>query len=100
MEDFSEKRSPLAPLVDKVNGWGAGPNPLLNTPDEAGRIAGFWHGVWHGAIAPITLIKALFSDDVHVFEPHNSGNGYIAGFLLGVLLWAGGGRSGGPRRRS
>ena len=99
MEELSKNPGPLARVTGRVNRWGAGPNPLRGEPDPAGRVAGFWLGVWHGAIAPVTLIKALFADDVYVFEPHNTGNGYVAGFLLGVLLWAGGGRAGAPRRR-
>ena len=60
MEELSKNPGPLARVIDRVNGWGAGPNPLRGEPDAAGRVAGFWLGVWHGAIAPVTLIKALF----------------------------------------
>jgi hypothetical protein len=96
--DMFSSEGRLAPVIEKMGGWRAGANPLINTPDEAGRIAGFWLGVWHGFIAPVSFVRSLFNDDVHVFEVHNSGTGYVAGFLLGVLLWAGGGR-GGARRR-
>lgn len=99
MEKLMAADGPMAPLMEKLGAWRAGPNPLENTPDEAGRIAGFWLGVWHGFIAPVTAIRSLLSKDVHVYEVHNSGNGYMLGFLLGVLLWAGGGRAGAPRRR-
>lgn len=88
---------PLAPVIEKLGGWRAGPNPLVNTPDESGRIAGFWLGMWHGFVAPVNVVRSLFNDSVHVFEVHNSGNGYVFGFLLGVMLWAGG-RAGSPRR--
>ncbi len=71
----------------------AGPNPAANTPNDEGRVAGFWLGLWHGMIAPVTLIVSLFSDEVHVYEVHNSGNWYVFGFLLGVTaIWGGGGR--------
>jgi len=37
---------------------------------------------------------------VHVYEVHNTGNGYIFGFLLGiVLIWGGGGGGIASRRR-
>ncbi len=78
----------------------AGPDPLVNTPDEGGRVAGFWLGLWHGIIAPVTFIISLFSDKVHVFEVHNNGNWYVFGFLLGLaLVWGGGGGRAARRRR-
>lgn len=77
----------------------AGPNALVNTPDEAGRVAGFWQGLWHGIIAPVTFVISLFSDTVHVFETHNNGNWYVFGFLLGLMaVWGGGGRASSRRR--
>ena len=30
-----------------------GPNPLLNTADEHGRVAGIALGLWHGIISPV-----------------------------------------------
>ncbi len=77
----------------------AGPNPAVNTPNEEGHVAGFWLGLWHGIIAPITFVISLFSDKVHVYEVHNSGKGYVAGFLLGLsLMRGGGGRMNSSRR--
>lgn len=53
--------------------------------DEA---AGFWAGLWHGAISLITLIISFFSDTVRIYELNNSGGWYDLGFLLGVLcIW-------------
>lgn len=88
----ADELGPLAVLQQRVAGWSAGPNPAEGTPDANGRTAGFLLGVWHGARAPITLVRSLFRDDVHVFEVHNTGKGYLFGFLLGVTLWAGGPR--------
>ena len=83
-----------------LGGCVAGPNPAINTPNEAGRVAGFWLGLWHGIIAPITFIISLFSSNVQVYEVHNDGNWYVFGFLLGLTaLWGGGGRASRSRRR-
>ena len=68
----------------------AGPNELRNTPDEDGEVAGFWKGLWHGLIAPITFIISLFSKSVYVFEVHNNGGWYTFGFLLGASATLGG----------
>ena len=77
----------------------AGTNESVNIPNETGRVAGFWQGLWHGIIAPITFIVSLFSDKVHVFEVHNNGNWYVFGFLLGLTtVWSGGGRASARRR--
>jgi hypothetical protein len=77
----------------------AGPNAMVNTPNEEGRVAGFWQGLWHGIIAPVTFVISLFSDKVHVFETHNNGNWYVFGFLLGLTAIWGGGGSAASRRR-
>ena len=77
----------------------AGPNALVNTPNEEGRVAGFWLGLWHGIIEPITFIISLFSDKVHVYEVHNNGNWYTFGFLLELAIVLGGGGGGAAQRR-
>jgi hypothetical protein len=77
----------------------AGPNPALDTgPDPAG----FWLGLWHGLIAPVTFIVSLFTDDVSIYETQNSGNWYDVGFMIGISTVFGGGGGGGAaasRRR-
>lgn len=78
----------------------AGPNPSVNVPNEAGQVAGFWLGLWHGIIAPATFVISLFSSTVHVFEVHNNGAWYVFGFLVGLAaVWGGGGRGLGAKRR-
>lgn len=52
--------------------------------------AGFWVGLWHGFISWVTLIIGIFSDQVRVYEIHNTGGWYDLGFLLGVGIWGGG----------
>ena len=100
MQKIAITEGPLAPVFEKLGAWSAGPNPAVNTPDEAGRIAGFWQGLWHGTTAPVALVTSLFRPNVHVFEVHNNGKPYIAGFLLGVMtVWGGGSRAGARRSR-
>jgi hypothetical protein len=80
-------------------GCAAGTNPLVGTGGDEGSVAGFWKGLWHGFILLFTFIISLFSDSVHVYEVHNSGSWYDFGFLLGAMIFFGGG-SGGAGRRS
>ncbi len=53
--------------------------------------AGFWVGLWHGAISFITLVIGVFDDDVLVYELRNTGGWYDLGFLVGVAcVWGSG----------
>jgi hypothetical protein len=76
-----------------------GPNPLAMSPDERGKVAGFWRGVLHGSIAPITFIISLFNPNVHMYEVHNNGGWYNFGYLLGLIVILGGSGGGASRRR-
>ena len=46
--------------------------------------AGFWAGLWHGIISPITFIVSLFFPQVRIYETNNRGRWYDFGFILGV----------------
>lgn len=82
---------PLVVLgVLALAGCAAGVNPEAGTAAPGGDIAGFWLGLWHGVIAPITFIVSLFSDGVNVYEVHNNGNWYNFGFVLGAVVLIGG----------
>jgi hypothetical protein len=73
----------------------AGGNDTVQGPDPAG----FWLGLWHGIISPITFLVSLFRDDVNIYEVHNNGNWYDAGFMLGVsTIFSGSARSGSTAR--
>ena len=77
-----------------VAGCAAGTNPTVDVLDAAGKSAGFWSGLWHGVISPITFIISLFSDNVNVYEVYNSGNWYDFGFMFGVsIIFSGGARA-------
>lgn len=76
-----------------------GPNRLARTPDGAGRVAGFWLGIWHGLIAPITFIVSIFSEKVSLYAVHNSGAWYDFGFVLGAGLFLSGGILGRKKKK-
>jgi hypothetical protein len=63
-----------------------GPNPLINQPDATGLVARAGAGLWHGVIAPVTLVISFFNSDVHMYEVHNAGSEYDFGFLLGLAM--------------
>jgi len=46
--------------------------------------AGFFAGIWHGIIAPISLIGSLFNSDISIFEVNNRGFWYNLGFYLAI----------------
>jgi len=79
-------------------GCAAGTNPTVDVLDAGGKSAGFWSGLWHGLISCITFIISLFSDNVNIYEVHNSGNWYDFGFMLGVSIIFGGGTYGAKRK--
>jgi hypothetical protein len=88
----------LIGLVVVLAACAAGANPEVGVAPSAGDVAGFWAGLWHGIISPITFLISLFTDDVSVYEVHNDGNWYDFGFVLGAGILFGGifraGRSG------
>lgn len=81
----------LVVLMFFVCSCAPGPNTFEKTPDDEGDIAGFFTGIWHGLIAPITFIISIFSDNVSFYEVHNNGSWYNFGFVLGAGLFLSGG---------
>jgi hypothetical protein len=81
-----------------LTGCTAGSNTFTNIPNADGNIAGFWIGLWHGLIAPVTFIISLFSKHVHFYEIHNNGGWYNFGFLLGLSIVFGSGGKGASRK--
>lgn len=73
-----------------------GPNLSSGTGEDP---AGFWLGLWHGIILPVTFVISLFTDDVSVYEVVNNGNWYDFGFFVGVTMSLGGGGGAGVRAR-
>ncbi|MCJ8013564.1 hypothetical protein MUG84_17720 [Paenibacillus sp. KQZ6P-2] len=52
--------------------------------------AGFFWGIWHGWIAPISLIIGVFNHKIRLYEIYNSGWWYDFGFYLAVISGFGG----------
>ncbi len=88
----------LIVLMLALSACAPGPNPAEKTPKADGKVAGFWFGLWHGLISPITFIISLFSKTVRFYEVHNNGGWYNFGFVLGAGLFLGGGILGRKKR--
>ncbi len=73
-----------AGLMLALSACAAGANPAV-TDDGSG----FWLGLWHGIILPVTFVISLFTDTVNIYEADNNGNWYDFGFVLGLVLFSG-----------
>ncbi len=60
----------------------------LITPED--KPAGFFLGIWHGWIAPISLIVGLFDPTVRIYEVVNTGWLYDFGFYIAIISGFGG----------
>jgi hypothetical protein len=52
--------------------------------------ANFLSGIWHGWIAPISLILGIFSPNHRIYEVVNSGWWYDFGFYIAIISGFGG----------
>ncbi|MCG7408681.1 hypothetical protein MH117_14715 [Paenibacillus sp. ACRRX] len=52
--------------------------------------AGFFWAIWHGWVAPISLIIGLFKSDIRVYEIFNTGWAYDLGFYIAIISGFGG----------
>ncbi len=52
--------------------------------------AGFFSGVWHGWIAPVSLVLGIFYNDIRIYEPNNTGWWYDLGFYIAIVGGFGG----------
>lgn len=63
-------------------------NQEQDTPGKDG-VAGFWPGLWHGLILPVSFIVSLFDESVGIYEIHNNSNWYNFGFVIGASFMFG-----------
>ena len=89
----------VAVLALLVTACAAGVNANVDVASADGEIAGFWIGLWHGIITPVTFVISLFTENVNIYEIHNSGGWYDFGFVLGAGAFLGGSGRGIRRRR-
>lgn len=52
--------------------------------------AGFFWGIWHGWLAPLTLILHFFDADIRLYEINNIGWWYDFGFYMAIISGFGG----------
>lgn len=88
----------LVVLFLSLTACAAGPNTFVKTEDNEGEVAGFWRGLWHGIITPVTFIISLFNKNINIYEIHNNGGWYNFGFVLGIMIIFGGGGGGAGRK--
>lgn len=81
----------LAAMLILLSACAAGPNPSQNIADTHGKVANFWTGLWHGFIAPYTLIISIFFKNIGFYDVFNNGVWYNLGYLLGLGLTFGSG---------
>lgn len=67
-------------------------DPSLATP-------GFWFGLWHGLVSPVTFIVSLFVENLRIYAYPNAGLWYDFGFMLGIGGFSGGIFAGSRGRR-
>ena len=52
--------------------------------------ANFLSGIWHGWIAPLSLILSIGKGSIRMYEPMNTGFGYDFGFYMAIISGFGG----------
>ncbi len=57
---------------------------------DAENTAGFFWGIWHGWVAPISMIISLFNRNIRIYEIYNSGWWYDFGYYMAVISGFGG----------
>ncbi len=58
--------------------------------NTSSKPAGFFWGIWHGWMAPISLIVGLFKKDIRIYEVVNIGWWYDFGFYIAIISGFGG----------
>ncbi len=58
--------------------------------NTAEKPANFLMGIWHGWVAPVSVIVGIFNKAIRVYEPNNTGWWYDLGFYMAVISGFGG----------
>ena len=58
--------------------------------NSAEHLAGLLSGIWHGWIAPFSLICSLFDKNTSIYEVYNNGFWYDFGFYMAIISGFGG----------
>jgi len=58
--------------------------------NSAVKPANFLMGIWHGWVAPISIIAGLFNKAIRVYEVNNTGWWYDFGFYMAIISGFGG----------
>lgn len=57
---------------------------------EGAKKANLIHGIWHGWIAPFSLVLSIFGDGIRMYESNNTGWSYDIGFYMAIIGGFGG----------
>jgi hypothetical protein len=77
-------------IIAVITLTGCVPGDGTSTPDDP---AGFFWAIWHGWIAPFSLVLGLFKENINLYEVNNSGWWYDLGFYMSVISSGFGGLS-------
>lgn len=55
-----------------------------------GHQANILSGIWHGWLAPLSLLRAFFNSDIRIYESYNTGWWYDFGYYIAVISGFGG----------
>ena len=54
------------------------------------KSAGFFSGIWHGWIAPVSLLVSFFDRNISIYETFNKGWWYDFGYYMAIISGFGG----------
>ena len=76
-----KKKKEAPQFLQRLEKYMPGPNSKYK-----GKPAGFWPGLVHGFILPLTFIYGQFQPRVKLYETDNIGRRYNFGFVVGIII--------------
>ncbi len=58
--------------------------------NSATHAAGIFSGIWHGWIAPFSLVYSIFNKNIGIYEIYNNGFLYNLGYYAAIISGFGG----------